>query len=72
MRGSVTEFKGKHLCGRILREDGREVFFDKASLDGLNTRVLSVGDWVEFQEQYEEGDLRVRKVRFTTFHKSPV
>lgn len=65
MRGSVTEFKKKHLCGRILREDGREVLFDKASLDGLNTRVLSVGDWVEFQEQCSGGGLRAMKVRFT-------
>lgn len=71
MRGSVTEFKKKRLCGRILGEDGREVLFDKASLDGLNTRVLSVGDWVEFQEQYSGGGLRARKVRFTLLHKSP-
>jgi hypothetical protein len=50
MRGSVTKFDKRRLCGRILGQDGSEVRFDKASLDGLNTRLLSVGDWVEFQE----------------------
>lgn len=65
MRGSVTKFYKKRLCGRILGEDGREVLFDKASLHGLNTRLLSVGDWVEFQEQYGGGGLRAIKVRFT-------
>ena len=65
MRGSVTKFDKRRLCGRILGQDGSEVPFDKASLDGLNTRLLSVGDWVEFQEQYEGGGLRARKLRFT-------
>lgn len=65
MRGSVTKFDKKHLCGRIFGEDGREVLFDKASLDGLNTRLLSVGDRVEFQEQCEDGGLRAKKIRFT-------
>jgi hypothetical protein len=65
MRGSVTKFDKKHLCGRILGDDGREVLFDKVSVDGLNTRLLSVGDWVEFQEQCEGGILRAIKVRFT-------
>ena len=53
MRGSVTKFHRRRLCGRILGEDGREVLFDRSSLDGLNTRLLSVGDRVEFQQQYE-------------------
>ena len=70
MRGSVTKFHKRRLCGPILGEDGREVLFDNASLDGLNTHVLSVGDQVEFQEQYEGGGFRARKVRFTTFHNS--
>ena len=65
MRGSVTKFDRIHLCGCILSEDGREVLFDKNSLDGLNTRLLSVGDRVEFKEQYEGRRLRARKVRFT-------
>jgi hypothetical protein len=55
-----------------LGEDGREVLFDNASLDGLNTRLLCVGDKAEFEEQCEERGLRARKVRFTMFHKSPV
>jgi hypothetical protein len=71
MRGSVTKFHRRRLCGRILGEDGREVLFDRSSLDGLNTRLLSVGDRVEFQQQYEGESLRARKIRFTKFHKLP-
>ena len=65
MRGSVTKFNKRRLCGRILGEDGREVLFNKASLDGLNTSLRSIGDRVEFEEQYEGRGLRARKVRFT-------
>jgi hypothetical protein len=65
MHGSVTKFDKRRLRGRILGEDGRDVPFDKASLDGLNTRLLSVGDWVEFQKPSEGGGLRARKLRFT-------
>jgi cold shock CspA family protein len=72
VRGSVTKFNKRRLCGCISREDGREVRFDKSSLDGLNTRLLSVGDRVEFEERYEGTVLRARKVRFAMFHKSPV
>ena len=68
----LIKFHKRHLCGRILGEDGREVLFDNASLDGLNTRLLCVGDKAEFEEQCEERGLRARKVRFTMFHKSPV
>ena len=70
MRGLVIKFHRRRLCGCILGEDGREVLFDKSSLDGLNTFLLSVGDRVEFQEQYEGKSLRARKIRFTKFHKS--
>jgi cold shock CspA family protein len=65
VRGSVTKFDKKRLRGRILGEDDREVLFDKTSLDGLNTRLLSVGDSVEFQEQYSGRESRAIKVRFT-------
>jgi cold shock CspA family protein len=65
MRGSVTKFDEEHLRGRILDEDDRDVLFDKASLNGMNTRLLSVGDLVEFQEQHSGRGLRAIKVRFT-------
>jgi len=61
VRGSVTKFNKRRLSGRILGEDGREVLFDKSSLDGLNIRLLSVGDRVEFEERYEGTVLRARK-----------
>ncbi len=71
VRGLVTKFHRQRLCGCILGEDGHEILFNKSSLDGLNTCLLSVGDRVEFQEQYEGKSLRARKIRFAKFHKSP-
>jgi hypothetical protein len=67
MRGSIIKFDKRRLCGCILKEDGRKVLFDKASLDGLNTRLLSLGDKVEFQEQYAVGVLRASKIRFSLY-----
>jgi len=51
MRGSVTELMKKRGYGRILGEDGCLLYFDEKSLDGVGIRALSVGDWVEYQEQ---------------------
>ncbi len=63
MRGSVTELMKNRGYGCILGEDGSEIYFDGNSLDGLDFRALSVGDWVEYEEQYWGERLRARKVR---------
>lgn len=63
MRGSVTELTNDRGCGRILDEDGCELYFDESSLDTVNIRELSVGDWVEYHERYSGGRVRAIKVR---------
>lgn len=67
MRGSVIKFDKQRLRGCILRDDRRKVPFDKASLDGLNTRLLSVGDKVEFQE-HSVGVFRARNQTHPVFY----
>jgi hypothetical protein len=44
MRGSVTKFHRRRLSGRILGEDGREVLFDKASLEGRGRIITDSGE----------------------------
>lgn len=63
MRGSVTELMNNRGYGRILGEDGCELYFDENSLDGVDIRTLSVGDWVEYQEEYWGTRVRAVKVR---------
>lgn len=63
MRGSVTELMNNRGYGRILGEDGCELFFDETSLDARDLRVLTIGDWVEYQEQDWGEHTRAIKVR---------
>jgi hypothetical protein len=63
MRGSVTELMKNRYDGCILKWDGCVIYFDENALDGLEFRTLSIGDWVEYEEQYRGGRIRVVKVR---------
>ncbi len=63
MRGSVTELMKNRGYGCILGEDGCEAYFDENSLDGLDFRALSIGDWVEYEEQYWGERVRAVKIR---------
>jgi hypothetical protein len=63
MRGSITELTKKQGYGNILGEDGSVLYFDRSSLDGLDIRNLSVGDWVEYQEEYWGARLRATRVK---------
>jgi len=49
-RGSVTQLPRNQRPGYILGEDGCLVAFEESSLQGLDPRELSVGDWVEYEE----------------------
>jgi len=44
-RGSITQLLRNRRPGYILSEDGCLVAFDESSLQGLDLRELSVGDW---------------------------
>ena len=60
---SVTELMNDRGCGHFLDEGGCELYLDENSLDSVDIRVLSVGDWVECQEQYWGARVRAVKVR---------
>jgi cold shock CspA family protein len=52
MRGSITRLIRKRGCGFILGEDGCEVYFDRAALNGSAIAGLTVGQWVEYELQH--------------------
>ena len=49
-RGSITQLLRNQRPGYILGEDGCLVAFDESSLQGVDLRELSIGDWVEYEE----------------------
>jgi hypothetical protein len=49
-KGSSAQLLRSQRPGYILGEDGSLVAFDESSLQGLDIRELSVGDWVEYEE----------------------
>lgn len=63
MRGSVTRLVKGSGYGFILGEDGCEVYFDEMSLDGVDLRSLSVGEWVAYELQFGAERLRARKIK---------
>jgi hypothetical protein len=63
MRGSVTELMKNRGYGCILGEDGCMVYFDEKALDGMDIRALSIGAWVEYEEQCWGERIRAVKVR---------
>jgi hypothetical protein len=63
MRGSVTQLMKNRGSGCILGEDNCVIYFDEKALDGSDFRTLSIGDWVEYEEQYGGERIRAVKVR---------
>ena len=49
-RGSIAQLLRDQRPGYILGEDGCLVAFDESSLQGVDLRELSIGDWVEYEE----------------------
>ena len=50
VKGSITQLLRDRRPGYILGEDGCLVAFDESSVQGLDPRLLCVGDWVEYEE----------------------
>lgn len=63
MRGSITRLSKKIGCGFVLGEDGCEAYFDLSSLEGNDIRGLSIGDAVEYEEQFGNERLRASGLR---------
>jgi len=73
MRGSVTELMKNRGYGSILGEDGCVVYFDEKALDGSDFRALSIGNWVEYEEQYRENaPVRLRSGPSLTRRSQPL
>lgn len=49
-KGSITQVVREARPGYILGEDGCLVAFDESTIEGLDPRDLSIGDWVEYEE----------------------
>jgi hypothetical protein len=62
-RGSITQLVRNQRPGYILAEDGCLVAFDESSLQGLDLRELSVGDWVEYEELDPMEGRRASRIR---------
>ena len=63
MSGSVTRWVKKNGYGFILGDDGCEVYFDHTSLDGLEGRRLSAGDWMEYEVQFGRPRMRAVNIK---------
>ena len=63
MRGSVTELMKNRGYGCILGEDNCVIYFDEKALVGSDFSMLSIGDWVEYEQQYGGERIRAVKVR---------
>ncbi len=51
IKGSITQIFKRQECGFILSEEGNEVYFNRAGVEG-ELSDFRVGSWVEFEIQY--------------------
>ncbi len=68
--GSVTVLMKNRGYGGIRGEDGRELYFDESSLEGGDFRAISVGDQVEYEEQYWGEHVRAVNIRLIASSKT--
>jgi hypothetical protein len=61
--GSVTVLMKNRGYGGLRGEDGTELYFDENSMEAQDFRTMSVGDRVEYEEQYWGKHVRVVKIR---------
>lgn len=63
VKGSITQLFRNQRPGYILGEDGCMVAFDESSLQGLDPRQLSIGDWVEYEELDRKEGRRAARIK---------
>jgi cold shock CspA family protein len=61
--GLVLELHRKQGWGYIRGNDGKELYFDRRSLQGIELTSLSIGQAVEFRVQFGPERLRAIEVR---------
>lgn len=70
MRGSISQLNKKKGCGFIRGEDDCEAYFDVSSLEGMEIRLLSVGDCVDYQEHFGAERLRAARVKVVSHSRA--
>lgn len=70
MRGSIARLNKKIGCGFGPREDGFEAHFDLSSLEGINIRMLSIGEVVEYEEHVGHEQSWAARVRIVSNPRS--
>lgn len=50
-KGSIAQLIRKPGPGYIMGEDGCLVAFEESALEGLDPGELSIGDWVEYEDE---------------------
>jgi cold shock CspA family protein len=64
--GLVVELHRKQGWGQIRGDDGKELYFDRRCLQGIELTSLSVGQAVEFRVQFGPERLRAVEIRPST------
>ncbi len=64
--GLVRELYRNQGWGYILGDDGKELYFDRRSLQGVELSSLSVGQPVEYKIQFGPERLRAIEIRPAT------
>jgi len=68
MQATVSAFDEQTRDGRVLLDDGREMSFPAAALEGSGLRLLRRGQRVRLQTAVDHGTTRIVGVRILTLH----
>jgi cold shock CspA family protein len=68
MQGTVSAFDEGTRAGRVLLDDGVELRFEAAALEGSALRLLRPGQRVRLETVVEEGTRRILAVQILTLH----
>jgi cold shock CspA family protein len=66
MQATVSYFDETTRAGRVLLDDGRELSFDAAALEGTGLRLLRAGQRVRLDVSDRTPALQVRRVQILT------
>ena len=65
-QGTVKEYDRRNHNGVLLLDDREEVYFDQASLEGSELRLLRIGQRVKFDLHDEYGRKVARRLEHIT------
>lgn len=68
MQATVSAFDQTTRCGRVLFDDGVEMPFEAAALEGSGLLLLRSGQRVRLETVGEGGDMRIVALQILTLH----